>query len=62
MLRGYMLKPNLFSHFLNYMYTDLEINRNRNNKNLLKMSVENAKQFVDEKEGFPCQVLCSSCR
>ena len=53
MLRGYMPKPNFLTHFLYHMYTDLEINSNRNNKNVLETSVENAKQFVDEKEGTP---------
>lgn len=57
MLRGYIHKPNFLTHFLNHMCTDLVINLNHNNKILLKTSVENAKQFVDEKEGTPLSDL-----
>ncbi len=52
-----MLKPNFLTHFLNYMCTDLVINLNHNNKIVLKTSVENAKQFLDEKEGTPLSGL-----
>lgn len=39
------------------MCTDLVINSNRNNKILLKTSVEKSKQFVYEKEGTPLSDL-----
>lgn len=54
-----MPKPNFLTHFLIYMCTDLEISSNHNNKILLETSVENVKQFVDEKEGAPLSDLCS---